>query len=169
MAKKQDPKGDKIKRALPFKLTDAEKARKAEQAANLNQKLAEAVEKKKEAVSHHTAGIKNLQAQISERLRCIQDGTERREVQCIEVKNYEGNVVEFWFEGKMLESRPMTADDRQTTMKIVKPGVKSIKEITKGKTRLPYKDDDGDENPIAAVHRLETSKKTATTAVDPKP
>lgn len=170
MAKKQAPVGEKIKRALPFKLNDEQKARKGEQAALLSKKLAEVVEKKKEEVAKFTASIKNLQNQIHDRLRCIEEGIERREVECTEVKNFNENQVEYHFEGKVLETRPMTEVDRQTEMKLVKKptAVKSIKDVTK-RARLPYKDDETEENPIAAVHKLETSRKTATTAVDPKP
>jgi len=173
MAKKIE--GEKIKRALPFKLSDEEKARKGEAAARLNEKLAEAVDKKKTEVAKHTAGIKELQTKISNHLTAISAGVERREVTCIEHKNFEKNVVEFIYEGEVLETRPMTDADRQIQMNTkaaakVKKAAATVKDIVNRnkRIRLPYKDDTLEEEPIAEVHRLETSRKTATTAVDPK-
>lgn len=157
MAKKSD--GEKIKRALPFTLTDAEKARKGELAATLNKKLEAAQEAKKTEVAKHSAGIKELQNKISTTLAYINDGVERREVLCLEVKNFQDSVVEYKFEGKVLENRPMTDADRQVEMKVVKPAVKSMRDVTK-RARLPYKDDeDSREEEIAQVHRIETSRK----------
>lgn len=167
---KDKSEGTKVKRALPFKLTDQEKARKAEAAAELNEQLEAAVKAKKEEVAKHTEKISSLTKRISGHLHAISTGEERREVQCLEVKNFEKDQVEYSFKGEVLETRPMTADDRQLDLKTQK-GKKEAKEIPKyqrlAPRYTPKKQDDGDED-IAQVHKLETSRKTASSAVDTK-
>jgi hypothetical protein len=167
---KQKNESTKVKRALPFKLTDEEKARKAEAAANLNEELEAAVAAKKVEVEKHTVKIKGLTNKISNTLKAIQTGEERKEVQCTEVKNFEKNLVEYVFKGQVLETREMTAEDRQLTL-ADKPEKKGPK--PKWQSMAPKYDpkktaeQEADEE-IAQVHKLETSRKTASSSVDTK-
>src|SRR5262245_8784817 len=122
MAKKKTPDGEKCERTLPFKLSDEEKARKAEIAANLNKKLEAANEAKKVEMAKHNGTIKDLTKKISDALRTINEGVERRAVTCVEVKNYDKNRVEWWFEGLALEDREMRPEDRQQSLNEQKKG-----------------------------------------------
>lgn len=168
--------GVKTKRMLPFKLNDQEKARKAEAAARLNEKLAEAKDKKKNEVAKHTAGIKELETKISNHLVCIAGGIERREVVCLEVKNFDDSRVEYHFEGEVLEHRPMKDADRQIVMntkaaaKVKEVNQELARRAARRRPTLPYKDDTAEENAleIARIHKLETSRATASSAVDTK-
>lgn len=171
MAKKtKNPEGEKIKRAVPFKLTDAEIARKAEAASALNEQLELAVEAKKNELSKHSAKIKDFSTKIQRHLKCISSGEERREVMCVEHKNYDKDIVEYFFDGEIRDTRPMTAEDRQQSMKVdVKTAKKGSKEIPmwqrKAPKYTPKKVADEDEE-IAQVHQLETSRKGASSALD---
>lgn len=171
MAKKKitTPEGTKIKRALPFKLTAEEKAEKGELAAKMDKQIEAALEVKKAEVKTHTEKISALEKKRRAALTAIGEGVERREVTATEVKNYEKNRVEYWFEDKMLEDRIMTPDDRQQALKPIKGGKKSAK----GFQRFPVSSQDAkemeeDRVEIAQVHKLETGRNTANSAVDPK-
>lgn len=167
---KQKNESTKVKRALPFKLTDEEKARKGEAAANLNEQLEVAVAAKKVEVDKHSLKIKDLTKKISNTLHAISTGEERREVQCTEIKNFEKNLVEYVFKGQTLESREMTADDRQLVL-ADKPEKKGPK--AKWQSMAPKYDpkktaEEEESQEIAQVHKLETSRKTASSSVDTK-
>jgi len=77
--------------------------------------------------------IKDKSARVNELLTQIDTGFERREVECVEHKNFEGNVIEFWWEGQMLESREMNLKDRQMDMEDVpkKSPTKTRKKVVK--------------------------------------
>ena len=162
MAKKKNPEGKKVKRTVPFKLTDSEKAAKGESAAKFNEQLEAAVEQKKTAMKAHNSKIKGFTEKVSRLLGEINEGVERREVECIEIKNFEENRVEFWFEGIMRDQRPMVPDDRQQEMKIAEP------KIRKGmKPDFPVSSEDAKEKAeLAEVHRLESRKATKRSSVD---
>lgn len=164
------PDGIKMKRKLPFKLGDEEKARKGEIAAQYAKMLEEAEVKKKSAMAIHNEKIKELKLKRDEHLTMINLGVEQREVNCTEVKNFESNQIEWWYGDQVIDSREMKAEDRQQTLE---EGSKEKKPRNwqKLSTKRPK---DGpmmplaEENEIAQVHKLETSRKGASSAVDPK-
>lgn len=174
MAKKgKTPAGEKCERTLPFKLNDEDKARKGEDASKYNKQLEAAVEAKKFEMSKHNAKITELTKKVSSELKKINEGIERRPVTCVAVKNFEKDVIEYWFEGEVLETTPMKPDDRQ--MKLVDEkappvpkGVKREKWQTMAPKYKPGTGEETQEEQIASIHKLETSKKGASSMVDPK-
>ena len=169
MAKKKTPDGEKCERTLPFKLNDEDKARKGEEASKFNKQLEAAVAAKKAEMSKHNAKITDLTKKVSAELKKINEGVERRPVTCTAVKNFEKDVVEFWYEGIVLETIPMTAADRQLTLT---PEEKK-KTRDKWQTLAPkYKakteEEETQSEQIASIHKLETSRKGASSSVDPK-
>lgn len=173
--KTKTPAGEKCERTLPFKLGDEEKARKGEIAAGLNKKLEEAVEAKNVDMKKHGAKIKDLTSKVSAQLKMINEGVERRVVQCTAVKNYEGDVIEYWFEGQIMETVKMKDSDRQLNLNEKVSKEKTEKAIAKGKEKWqrmapkkPMPNGEDKDEQIAQVHKLETSRKGASSAVDPK-
>lgn len=173
MSKKQKtPDGEKCERTLPFKLNDEDKARKGEIAAGLNKKLEEATDAKKVEMAKHNAKIKDLTTKISAQLKMINEGVERRAVQCVAVKNYEKDQIEYWFEGEILETVKMKEADRQLNLnEKPKKGQEKWQKLApkhprKGDPPLTEAEEKSAE--IASVHKLETSRKGASSSVDPK-
>ncbi len=171
--KKKNPEGEKCERKLPFKLNDEDKARKAELAAQLNKQLEAAEAAKKADMAKHNEKIKKLRADVSTQLKMINEGIERREVTCTEVKNFEANKVEWYFEGEVLESREMKPEDRQLALddKAKKKDAKKPEKWQRMAPKHRRKTDPNEETQdeqIAQVHKLETSKKGASSAVDPR-
>ncbi len=175
MAKKgKTPEGEKCERSLPFRLNDEDKARKGELASELNKSLEAATERKRAELKIHNGKIADLTKKVSAQLKMINEGVERKTVTCTAVKNFEGNCIEFWFEGQPQESIPMKPEDRQLKLSEKEKKAKVDKQSEKWQKLAPrYKpkneaaDDDKDRE-IAQVHQLETSRKSATSSVDPK-
>lgn len=171
MKKATTPEGTKLKRMLPFKLSDEEKARKGEIAAQLNKQHEEAVTQKKVAVAKHNERINDLSKRISVQLMMINEGVERREVQCTEVKNYESNEIQWWFNNEKMDSREMTTEERQMELTPVKKKSETSKEARPKWAKLApkYKSKaEREDEEIASVHKLETSRRGASSMVDPK-
>ena len=176
MTTKKTPDGERVERSLPFKLDDELKARRGETAAGLSKKLDEAVEKKKTEMAKHNEGIKKFTTQISALLKCINEGVERRAVSCTAVKNFESNKIEFWYEGIILEEIEMKPGDRQLDLKEKSNKPAALKQERwqrmapkyPAKTIVEESEEDAKKADIASVHKLETSKKGASSAVDPK-
>ena len=163
---KKNPTGKLVKRMISFKLTQLEMAKKGEAAAKVNEALEVAVLKKKEAMSHHNEKIKGLTAKISKFLNQINAGLEERDVECIEVKNFENNEMEYWFEGDMVFARKMEPADRQEEMDL-KPKRGAKWQQAAPRKSFPVSSEEAREKEeIASVHRLETSKKTKRSSVD---
>jgi hypothetical protein len=174
MAKKKTPDGEKVEVALPFKLDDEQKARKAEGAGSLNKTLEAAQEAKKSEMVKHNGKIKDLQKKLSAQLKMINEGIERRVVSCTRVKNFEKNMVEYWFEGEMLEEIEMKPGDRQLDLKEEKTKATKKEKWQSMAPRFKSKGYSDDEEAsstaeqIAQVHSIESSRKGASSAVDPK-
>lgn len=166
---KKNPDGEKCKRQLPFSLNDEEKARKGEDAGKFNIQIEKAMDLKKSEMAKHNERITGLTKKRDGLLKAINEGVERREVSCVEAKNYEKNLIEYWFEGKVLESREMKPEERQQNLNEGKPSKKLAKwqKLAPKYEPKKSKEDERDEE-VASVHRLETSKKGASSMVDPK-
>lgn len=163
---KKNPKGKTIKRMIAFNLTEEQKAKKGEAAAKLNESLEAAVEKKKEAMSDHSEKIKGLTAKIRKFLHELNEGKEQREVECVEVKNFESNTVEYWFEGENVFARKMEPSDRQEEMDL-KPKRGPKWQTAAPKKEFPVSSEDAREKEeIAQVVKMETSRKTKRSSVD---
>lgn len=152
MAKAKNPEGKKVKRAIPFKLTEKEKSDRGEQAAKINEELEAAVEKRKIVMKDHNDNIKALTGKVSKLLKQINEGQERREAEVVEVKNFEGNVMEYYLDGEVVDSRAMTVEDRQLDLEgkgdNSKPKDKWAKMAPKHPRRSDPKEDDSNVLPI---------------------
>lgn len=111
----------KVFREIDFELTQEEIVKKATHVGEVSQKIQLEEANLKALVKERKGVIAALEKDVNETLSVI---LARREVRNVEVevrKNYEGNAVEYVHEGRVVDSRPMEADDRQ--MELVKGGL----------------------------------------------
>lgn len=140
--KKKNPKGKLVKHSLKFNLTDEEKAKRGLEAADLNADIAELTIEKKIATDEYSAKIKDRTARRNDLLKQVKDGVENREVECIEVKNFDAGKVEYYFEGEKMHERELTEEDKQLELDEAasKKSKKKLKE--KAATAKPQSDEE---------------------------
>jgi hypothetical protein len=156
------PKGAKpTTKLLTIQLTDAELAERGMTAATKAGEVAE-LETEFEGVKEiWKAKIKKAEADRDVALEAIRRGTEDRNVDCYEVKNFETNKVEYWAKGKVLQSRDMTETDRQTDLPLKAKRAKTLTAPTTAMRKAEGaepKELTAAQKDIASVHREETSK-----------
>lgn len=117
MAKaKKNPKGEKAMKVLQFKLSDEQKAEKGLKAAELQAEIEKLEYEKKAASDAFGSKIKAAKAKMITFLKEIHEGVEDREVEAIEVKNFDQNKVEYWYEGEKKSERDLTDADKQMNL-----------------------------------------------------
>jgi hypothetical protein len=167
MAKRKSPKGKKIKRTVTFKLTDADFAAKGKEAAECARQVT-ALENEFEGVKEDwKAKIKNAEAKRDVALEAIRKGTEQRETDVTEVKNFTTQMVEYYLDGKKVDERKMEEPDMQQELKL-KSRKRKGKEAKADKTEkteaksnvTPISED------VGHVIRSETSMKSKFSSVD---
>jgi hypothetical protein len=102
-----------LTKELEFKLSSADFERIGREAAQIQHELtAHRIEEKKikTELKDKRVGLENGLARV---LKVIEQGTEVRQVDCIERKNFSENKVEYVFNGEVIESRPMEGHERQ--------------------------------------------------------
>lgn len=158
--KTKTPKGTKVTREVEIDLDEklklklvGELAEKSRSLTKLNTEFDEVKNKWKER-------IKPVQDRVETILAFIENGKEKKTVETTMVKNFEENRIEYWLDGVVVDHRPMTVTDRQEELP-VKTRKGRIKEANVKTVEPTTRDED-----IAQVHRLETSKRTKTSAVD---
>ncbi len=124
-ATKKNPKGELVKEVLTFDLTEAEIVEKAESAGSLSTELTELKAEFKAARSDFTGKINAVACDLDKLLKCIDGGTEDREVECTKVHDAKEDTVQYWYDGKMLKERPASDSDRQKAM----PFLRKKKEV----------------------------------------
>jgi hypothetical protein len=111
-------------------LTESEIVVKAKCLADQLKKLADSEQDAKDAAERFKNDQKMLKAQIARSRDIIATGKEERPVHCQHIRNDTRSTIETMRidTGEILETRPMTADERQTTMPFaVKDGGKGGK------------------------------------------
>lgn len=154
------PKGTLVTREVELELDDKilvklgkERGDKLRAKADLEEKAAEDKQKWAERIKP-----------LSERLTfiddCLRNGKEKKTLEVTAVKNYDENKVEFWYEGKIVDYRAMTVQDRQEDMPLKTKKGRSKENSVKNVAPQT------EEESIAEVRKLETSKRTKLSAVD---
>lgn len=106
----------KFKRPLPVELTDKESIAKGRKAGALKKAIAKVKKEMKDATADHKEQLKQHQANLDGILDDLETGTEIRQVECFERKDYKRRKVEVVrsdLEGKdaILETRAMDFGD----------------------------------------------------------
>lgn len=110
-----------IRKKFTFELSDKEKAKKAMQLSELMNVLhlmeADFFGVKKSYVIR----IKDMREQVGKLTKLISSGLEDREVDAEEVFNHDEEMVSYLYKGKVIHTRPMTEEERQTSMVLYPP------------------------------------------------
>lgn len=135
--------GIKMKKVLPIPADDKMLAKKATELAKVTQAQFEMTEEKKAAATGFNHKIKALQKNINMLCREVNSRTQEKNVECTMVKNWNKNEVEYWYDGKVCETREMTADDRQQDIEDAKPKkkAKTIRRTAKVNGKAPKTND----------------------------
>jgi hypothetical protein len=113
---KKVPKGELVSELLTFDLTQSEVAEKGGIAADQSAELSKITAEFKAVRSEFKGKIDGLAKELNATLCCIKKGSEEREVECTKVFVKDQDLVQFWYEGKMLKERPALDTDRQKAM-----------------------------------------------------
>lgn len=169
---KKDPNllKTKVKRSFAFKLTDADRAAMMIKTAAWDAEIEELEAKKKEANAEFNSKINALHEKRQVLSKAVREGEEQRTVDATEERDYAADQVRYTFEGKVLEERPMSIEERQKPLAI-KPPKKGPKRRFpgNGKDAADFKKaaaGDKDDDDLAAHIRQETNSKTKHSAVD---
>lgn len=189
--KKKNPKGKQTMQSVEFQLTDTQKAEKGMEAAKLQKEVNELTVEKKIATDTFAAKIKSRASRVATLLGEIDSGVETRDVECIEVKNFDRNRVEYYLDGEIVKERDLTEDDRQLELDAASAakGKKKAKEQAESAKANPTTPEQAAQdnakacvavpgkNPprglrqeidpeVADLMKSETNRKTKTSAVD---
>lgn len=181
--KKQMPKGtvtEKLKKEFTFPLTQSDRADLGSKAADLSGQIAKEYAELDEIKKEKTAAIRAKEAERDNFLAIIRARKENRVVEATVIRNFEAKLVQYWYQGKLLEERAMTADECQMPLPLKgrkKPETEK-KEMTgaqktyakaKGKLEKRIAEEEklkGAGNEIADSIKEETNRKTKRSAVD---
>lgn len=105
-----------VTKEFDFDLTEADKDLKiAELGFHQAEQLKEEADFEEKKQAHKTAMLKHTN-NFQRALSVLKARKETRAVQCTMVKAFNEGTVRFFFEGKLMEERPMTAEERQLEM-----------------------------------------------------
>lgn len=148
----------KISKDVTFKLDDKQIAEKARSAANLVKDIAKAELEREEMNNVFKARIKDAEARRDSLLEQIDKGEYTETVQCKMAKDFKNREIRFYYEGKVIERRPMTDQEAQMEMKLK---TKVSKRQKLENTQTPEPDAD-----VQSVIKEETNRRTKLSAVD---
>lgn len=161
MARKstKNPKGTKVVREVELDLEEGLKLKLADELADKSRALTKLRQEFAEVSTKWKERIKPVSDRVDTILSFFEDGKEKKTVECVAVKNHQDNKVEYWFEGKIVDHRPMTTDDLQDQLKLTTKRGRTKENSVKFPTPTESED-------IASVRKLETSKRTKHSSVD---
>lgn len=149
------PKGKKVTREVEIDLDDSTHAKLSKERGDKLRTKARLTAEFEEVKTKWTERIKPISDRLAVLDESVRNGKEKKTVECVLVKNFEDNKMEYWFEGKIVDHRPMTAADRQEDL-VLKNKKKRTNSVV-----MPEKEDD-----VTNVRKLETSKRTKHSSVD---
>lgn len=168
--KKTNPKGTKVSKPIAFDLTEKEFSEKGQEAASLSKEVRSLVGEFEGIKEDWKAKIKDREAKRDELLTVIHAKKEVRTVDTVMVKDFASKIVQYWFEGEVVEERAMTENEVQMEMELRAP--KSVEK----KTRVRNVKDPVEEahqtevqtqqSDVADVIKEETGRRTKLSAVD---
>lgn len=150
-------KGQKITKEFQFKLTDEEGHKLGKAAGALEKDIAGLEAKKKEAAADWNTKIKTRADKLHSILEALGCGEEKRTVDVMMFKDFEGGEVRFEFNGVVLERRPMTSQERQMNIDDVERRTAKPVDIEERGTRARGVKQKllGGKDPVAAAHEAE--------------
>ncbi len=131
----------RVTREVTFRLTDKETIAKAHKAADLRLARASILEEFARVKSTYKGRLEEKENELSTVLACIKDGSEKRVADVVDVFDFEQALVITLFSGEEVETRVMTAEERQLGFK--------FKTNYKDQAQLPLADKTATASPTA--------------------
>ncbi len=131
----------RVTREVTFRLTDKETIAKAHKAADLRLARASILEEFARVKSTYKGRLEEKENELSTVLACIKDGSEKRVADVVDVFDFEQALVVTLFGGEEVETRVMTAEERQRGFK--------FKTNDKDQAQLPLADKTASASPTA--------------------
>jgi hypothetical protein len=105
--------GKKVSRLVLIELSDREILDKSKELGELGVKLSSIESEKKNVMNEYSAKINSIKNLMAEYFNALSDRKEHREVECVEVKNFNEDRIEWYYNEKLVDYRPITDDDKQ--------------------------------------------------------
>jgi len=105
-----------VTRTLTFQLTESDFAVKARILAELNSESCGDSVRFEALKKHWKRKIEDTQEKISDVMDLVLEGEEARVVECLEIKDFDRNLVSYSYKGEIMEERAMTVEERQLEM-----------------------------------------------------
>ncbi len=159
------PNGQEVTKEFTFPLSIEQLAKRGEEMAKLSGETADLRAEQKNFNAVINAKI-NARLELTEKIaKTIRAKSETRLEPAIMVKQYESNLVQYFFDGKLIEERAMTAEEHQVHMDDINP--KKKPKVKNGRDpRKALKEEKTEDQEMASVIKQETSRKTKRSAVD---
>jgi hypothetical protein len=103
-------------RTFPVKLTDPELLDRAKRAGQYRGELSALCVEFDDLKRKMKSQIELKEQELNQMLNVVQSGVEERTELCKQEKNYDSGVMEFYYQGAMVDSRPLSHEERQLTI-----------------------------------------------------
>lgn len=113
---------ERISKEVWFVLTEAELIDRAKMLAQTRNEQLTIEWEMKEHAKAEKKKIEKKESEIADLCNQIRTGKECRILACDMRKDYESKTVKFFFEGILVDERPMTAEERQLTFDVIQGG-----------------------------------------------
>jgi hypothetical protein len=104
------------KKVLPVTLTEKELVELGSKVSEIHSRLAQERLDLKSITEAHKNRIGGLQEDLSDIMTKLRTKKEYREVDCLEVKDFENKVINYIYMDEVVETCPLTDADRQITI-----------------------------------------------------
>lgn len=155
----KNPKGKKVTREVEIDLDQSIKLKLADELTEKSRALSKLKTEYDEVKQKWKERLYPVETRVNCILNFFENGKEKKVVECVMVKNYDANKVEYWYEGKIVDHRPMTVADRQEDMPLNTRRGRSKENSVVMPTPTAQEE-------IADIVKAETSKKTKHSSVD---
>ena len=103
-------------REIRFKLTDAELALRAKDAAKIRSEMNEIEDEIKDFNKQKKQELSDKKLAMAKLMSIFETGQEPRDVECTIIRDFDKGVVQFMNSGVIVEERAMTIAERQATI-----------------------------------------------------
>lgn len=174
----KNPVGQKVWKVVLLPLSENEIAKKDKELRTLVLELTVVELEKKEIMKTLQDRINGFDEKIKALAKATSEGKVEQKIEATMVKDQERRIVEYWYQGSMVESRPWQDEDNQEELALAeiklkkeakaKSALKAMQKAKKQGAEIDLENvTDEASKEAAEVIRQETNKKTKRSSVDP--
>lgn len=149
----KDVESKTVTKQLEFKLEEHDYVEKGKQAAMVAKDIGDLEREFKAARDEQKNRLGKRENELASILQTIRQGTELREVECVEEKDFVSNKVSYIFKGEVMHERALEPHERQAEMHIAEPPRRRRRD-----TRQEAAGEKTEDENIMDVIRMERSK-----------